>query len=804
MLRNYLKVFLRLFLKQTLFTLINIVGLAVGLACCLIIALYVRHELSFDRFFTNADNLYRVNTVATAPSGEVRELGNTYFPVAPLLEANLPGVVDTARWDPHVSTLTVGDANFAENEFKMVDPAFFRLFDIVWLEGDFASAFSGATDVVVTRSFTEKYFGAEPALGQSIQMAQGPLLRVTGVIEDLPVNTHLSGSAFASVALRDLLGADPQRGWAETGYYTYALLQPGIDLARFQQELDELAQANLPQPGNARYSLELQPITAIHMNPMFGDWPAKPQGNKLALAVFSAIGIGILLIACANFVNLSTARSSQRFNEVGMRLTFGARRTQLLTQFLGESVLFVLLAILVALSLVEFALPPVQALLGFELAFDSLLDPATLAKLLAAGLVLGLLAGWYPAVLMSGYRPVTVLKDTSRAQMRGMALKNVLAVLQFAIAIGMVIAATVIYLQMRHTGNLDLGYATDGIVDIVTDDRAGSYGRREPLKEAMLRTAGVTAASLAGSPPAQGGEPAAVTTEGADVVYRLRYNSVDFDYFALHDIALLAGRLPDPDRATDRVMPAGEGRERMHGSFVLNASAARELGWSREEAVGKLLNRDGAWYEVIGVVEDVIVSANVAAWANIYAVPANTESLYRLSVKLDTSDLAVGMAAIERTWTEVNPGEPLTSISINELVALNYADAKRLEKLVFLFAGMAVFISCMGLFGLANFNAQRRVKEIGVRKVMGGSVWSIVLLLTNDFSKLVLLSNLLAWPVAYFAMQRWLENFAYRIDLTPLIFIGSGLTALCIAWVTVGGTAAKAASAKPVLALKYE
>jgi putative ABC transport system permease protein len=551
MFHNYLKVFLRLFLKQTVFTAINIIGLAVGLACCLVIALYVRHELSFDRHFTNSENLYRVHSVVSGPGGATRELGNTLFPVAPLLEANFPEIVDSARWDPHASTLTIGNENFVEMEFFMV-------------------------------------------------------------------------------------------------------------------------------------------------------------------------------------------------------------------------------------------------------------DPATLALLVAAGVVLGLLAGWYPAALMSGYRPMAVLKDPSRAQMRGLALKNVLVVLQFALAVGMVIGASVIYLQMRYAVNMEQGFTTEAVIDIVTDDRAGSYGKREVLKARLLQTAGVSGVSLDSSTPAEGGVQVAVSAEAAETQRALVFNTVDFDFFTLYDIALLAGRLPSVERSADRARLVTQGVERAGGSFVLNASGAREFGWSPEEAIGKFIVRDGAPYEVIGVVADTIQSANVLARSRIYAVPEDTEDLYRLSVKLETNDIAASMAAVESTWRDVNPGEPLTSIFMEDMIARNYAAARNLEKLVFLFAGMAVFISCMGLFGLANFNAQRRTKEIGVRKVMGGSVWQIVLLLTNDFSKLVLLSNVLAWPAAYVVMQRWLDNFAYRIDLTPLVFIGSGLIALCVAWVTVGGTAAKAASQKPVLALRYE
>lgn len=805
MLASYLKVFARLILRQAAFTLVNIVGLAVAMACCLVIALYIRHELSYEQQFTQADNLYRVNNVSTASSGEVRTLANTWFPVAPLLQDNFPEIAEVARWDPHVSSLIVGEQAFVEDELKMVDPSFFSLFDTTWIEGSAESAFSAATDLVVTRSFAERVFGGTEVFGQSVQMAQGPVLRITGVIEDLPANTHLSGTAFASMALREVLGDTAQgQEWAQTGYYTYVLLQPGTNVSELRQALDAFALATIPQPEGGRTTLQLQAISDIHMHYTLGDWPGKPPGNWLSILVFAAIGSGILLVACVNFVNLSTARSSQRVHEVGMRLTLGAARRQLLAQFLGESVLFVLLAIVVALTLVELSLPVVQNWLGLDLAFASLVEPVTLASLLGAGVVLGLSAGWYPAFIMSRYRPLSVMKDPRQTGVRGMALKNVLVVLQFALAIGMVVAAAVIMLQMRYAASLDLGYVRSPIVHIVTDDRAGSYDRRELLKERMLQGAGIVSASLSSASPAQNRAPLTARAEGSDGQRTLAYFPVDADFFALYEIAHVTGRLPDPARPGDRLRSTAGDAGNVRGSVVLNESGARVFGWSAEEAVGKRIEENGAWMEVIGVVEDTITSVLTPARPGVYAVPEDTADLYALSVKLDARDVAGGMAFVEQTWKTVNPGEPMTSIFVSDLIEMGYADAARLEKLVFVFAGMAVLICCMGLFGLANFSAQQRIKEIGVRKVMGGTVWQIILLLTNDFSKLVLIANGLAWPAAWWAMSRWLEQFAYRIDLTPMVFIGSGLIALCVAWVTVGGTAAKAATQKPVLALRHE
>jgi putative ABC transport system permease protein len=806
MIANYLKVFIRLFFRQTAFTLINILGLAVGLACCLIIALFVRHEFSFDRFFANADMLYRVGTVAVAPNGTHSLNAVTFFPVAPLLEANFPAITEIARVLSKPTLISIGDADFYENEFKLVDPAFFRVFDFKWLEGDPASALTGATDVVLTRSFAEKYFGTESPLDQSLLLSEGVALRVTGVVEDLPGNTHLSGSTFAAMALRDVL--EPvetrTREWLAVAYYTYVVLRPGVDIEQLQRELDAFGKANIPSPPFLSFTLTLDAVTGIHLNPVQGD--IKPPGSKLNIAVFSAIGLGILLVACANFVNLSTARSAQRFGEVGLRLTLGARRVQLIGQFLGESVLFVLVAIVLALTIIELVLPGIQAFLELDLAVDSLIDPASLAILLGLGLFLGLAAGWYPALLMSRFRPALALKRQQSSLIRGIALKNLLVVLQFAIAIGMIVASIVIWSQLRFASALELGYVSNQVM-VVTTNELGSLDRIRLLKERLLQSGDIAAAAISQSTPDRYGMVFYGNTESDETQRFLANFSVDSDYLSLYQIPLLAGRLLREDMPSDFFRTIGEGEEGLpqyEGSFVLNESGARQFGWLPEEAIGKrIADSTGSSYTVVGVVGDTIESAHVPARPALYALSLGEVPGRLLSLRLGDNP-ANALAFIDRTWKEINPDEPIIRSFLDDTIDARYRGDNRLMLLAFVFSAIAIFISCMGLFGLANFNAERRTREIGVRKVMGGSVWSIVKLLTNDFSRLVLLANVIAWPVAYFSMERWLQNFAYRIDLTPLVFIGSGLIALCIAWVTVGGTAAKAASQKPVLALRYE
>jgi putative ABC transport system permease protein len=805
MIISYLKLSLYLLFKARLYTLINVAGLAFSLACCLLIALFIRHELSYDRFFSKAENIYRVSMNNAMPGGS-QGLSASFGPLAGLLQQDFPEIVRTGRIAPRTYLLRSDEQVFFENSFLLADRTILQMFDFQWLQGNPDSALAGPADVVLTTSLARRYFGDEDPLGKTVSVEDAIELRVTGVIADMPQNTHFRGSAIASMEILDVIEPEVlarNGGWFNAAFYTYIELQPGAEVSGIERQLDAFAARHLPVYLDTRTTLVLDRLKDIHLTPKTADM--KPGGSKEQLVIFTAVAMAVLIIASINFMNLTTARSTLRAREVGLRKTFGADRAQLLRQFLGESCLLSMLAVGFALVLAELLLPLFQSFLNTQFSFDYSGNPLFYGMVLLAILMLGLLSGWYPALVLSSFKPARVLNASRLFAGLGLSLRSVLVVIQFSLAIIMIASATVIFLQMRHITSLDMGFVTEQILVIRTSDY-GSDSRMGLLKNELLKSPEITHVTSSYSTPLRDrNRISTVVSSETDQSPRLfAYLPVDFNYFETYGIELIAGRLFDQNLTTDLMGTPDADNKVATGKLVINEKAAMELGWSAEEAIGKLIFRNGSSFAVIGVVGNTVETARADLNPSLYVVPADMRPGTWLSIRLMGNDLAAALAHVDASWQSVNPDEPLNKTFLDETVNGLYAQETRHMQLAFYFSTVAIVISSLGLLGLAAFASECRTREIGVRKVMGGSVWSIVLLLTNDFSKLVLFSNLIAWPVAYFAMSRWLENFVYRIDLTPLIFIGSGLIALCIAWVTVGGTAAKAASAKPVLALRYE
>jgi putative ABC transport system permease protein len=805
MIISYLKLSMHLLFKARLYTLINVAGLAFSLACCLLIALFIRHELSYDRFFSKAENIYRVSQNNTMPGGSL-DLSASFGPLAGLLQQDFPEIVRTGRIAPRTYLLRSDEQVFFENSFWLADRSILQMFDFQWLQGNPETALAGPADVVLTQSLARKYFGDEDPLGQTVNVEDALELRVTGVIADLPQNSHFRGSAIASMEILDAIEPEVlarNDGWYNAAFYTYVELQPGAEIAGIEAQLEGFVARHLPVYPDSRIRLVMDKLTDIHLRSKAGDM--KRGASTQQLAIFSAVALAVLIIASINFMNLTTARSTLRAREVGLRKTFGADRAQLIRQFLGESCLLSMLAVVFALVLAELLLPVFQAFLNVQFSFDYSGDPLFYGLALLAIVALGLLSGWYPALVLTSFKPAKVLNASHLVASTGFSLRSMLVVVQFSIAIIMIASATVIFLQMRHITNLDMGFVKEQMLVIRTSDY-GSDSRMGLLKNELLKNPQISHVTSSYSTPLRDRNriTTTVNSEADQSPRTFAYLPVDFDYFETYGIELVAGRLFNQNLVTDLMGTPDADNKVATGKFVINEKAASEFGWTAEEALGKLIFRNGNGFAVIGVVNNTVETARADVNPSLYAVPADMNPGSYLSVRLTGNDLATTLTYVDASWKAVNPDEPFNKTFLDETVTGLYAQEARHMQLSFYFSALAIVISSLGLLGLAAFASECRTREIGVRKVMGGSVWSIMLLLTNDFSKLVLISNLIAWPIAYYAMNRWLENFAYRIDLSPLIFIGSGLIALCIAWVTVGGTAAKAASAKPVLALRYE
>ncbi len=825
MFKNYIGVALRSILGNKLFSFINLFGLAVGLASAILIGLYVSNELAYDRFQPSADRLYRVSRDYYAFSNSEDLRIATLAPrAAPLLKADFPEIEAAARTVLSGQGLIARDDQvFYEEGIHFSDPELFDVFEFEWLAGDPATALRTPGEMVLTESVARKYFGNESPIGQKLKLENIVDMTITGVIRDLPDNTHLRGRIFMPLTgFLNLIGEESAQSWNNNMTHTYIRLAPGADIAALESALPAFMNRHLGQDVSQLNGLRVMKVTDIHLRSELQGEMREP-GSMATVVSLATIALGIVLIACFNFMNLSTARSVLRGKEVGVRKTIGAARKQLVLQFLGESIGMTFAATLLAVVLVELALPVFNGFTGRTLVFDVLRNTSLQLALELLVLGVGCVAGSYPALYLSAFKPAQVLKSRVRFSLKDRVFRNLLVVLQFSISIVLVIATSVVILQTRYARNLDLGFDREQVL-VLTGSPSQGLPNWETLRQELLRQPGVsevTASSIV--PGMENANALMVRTATNPEARAIPRMFVDYGFFETYGVDLVAGRLFNEEFPADRLPDLGQvgpvgafttadTMKQMTGNFILNESAVSDLGWTPEEAIDQPLEvyaddgRLGVNGRIVGVVADSNFESlrfSVKPLLFVLAHPS-LGAMPIASVRISGEDIAGTLARIDTTWATLIPQFPISRRFLSDSFEALYQDDTRLGQMFSSFAALAILVACLGLFGLATFNAQRRTKEIGVRKVMGGSVWSIVLLLTNDFSKLVLISNVIAWPLAYFAMERWLENFVYRIDMTPLVFIGSGLIALCIAWVTVGGTAAKAAARKPVLALRYE
>jgi putative ABC transport system permease protein len=818
MFRNYIDIALRGFLGNKLFSFINVFGLAVGLASVILIGLYVANELSYDRFHPDADRLYRISRDFYAVNGSDELLMATNAaPAAALLAADFPEIEETARIFGGRVLLGRDDVAFYDDGVRFADPSITRLFAFEWLSGDAATALAEPNSVVLTESAARKYFGNTDPLGQTLRMENSMDLAVTGVIRDLPHNTHLYANVLISIeTVLRAFGEAARSAWAGNSYHTYVKLAPGADIEAIAARFPDFMNRHIEAEASLWTGMVATKVTDIHLH-TDRQFEMQPQGSMATVISLITVAAGILIIACFNFMNLATARSALRSKEVGVRKTIGAERSHLIMQFLGESVGLTLISTLIAVVLVELALPAFGAFTGASLAFDLFGDPALQLGLVALVLVVGCAAGAYPALYLSAFKPAQVMKQRAAVGLGDVLFRNLLVVLQFSISIVLLVATSVVLLQTRYARELDPGFEREQVVVLTGPPSQGLTGRWETLREELLAHADIVSVTASNLLPGQENlNSFGVRPVGQEQMRDMPFQFVDVDFFETYEVPLVAGRTFSREFPNDRVDLPSLPDSETDGNFLLNEAAVRDFGWTIDDAIGQEFEiGTGAGLSmrgrIVGVVADskfesvrfsvkplVFIHAPSGMWMNQFPTLASA------SVRISGRNMADTLAFIDATWARVIPEYPIERSFLSDSFDALYQDDTRLGQLFSSFAALAVVIACLGLFGLATFNTQRRIKEIGVRKVLGGSAWSIVVLLTGDFSRLVLISNLIAWPVAYFAMERWLQNFAYRIDLTPLVFIGSGLIALCIAWVTVGGTAAKAAAQKPVLALRYE
>ena len=778
MFKNYFKILLRNSKKYKTYTFINISGLAIGMAVFILILLYVQHHLKYDRFHQMSDRIYRVDM--ESPLGGDSKSATTSMVLAPKLQDIFPEIQKITRLKDYGKvTVSYGDKKFNEDRFFLADTAIFDIFSFEFVQGNPANALIDPQSIVITESTAKKYFGDADPLGKTLLIENKDIFQVTAVIKDLPSQSHFHLDFLAPISI---LG-EIQNPWGHWGY-TYALLSEKLSLAELHEKFDKALTIDNLGWGIIGMKFRLQPITHIHLySHKTGEIEATTDVRYLYM--FGTIAFLILLIGCMNFMNMATARSAHRNKEVGIRKVFGSYRYQLMGQFLGESILTSFVSLLLALILVELLLPFFNALIQTEIHFDLLQDKHLIAGFIIIALVVGVLAGSYPGFYLSAFRPIQVFKGISGSGYGAARFRKILVVIQFIITISLIMATLIVQDQLTYIRNKKLGFQKENIVAIPIRD-ASLRKQYESFKNELRQIPAVINVSATNAMPYSGGLLTKVKEK------RLQLKFIDEDYIPTLGLEIVNGR------NFSKLIPTDS------SASILNESAVQLLGW--EDPIGKEFEESlkrGAKSMVIGVIKDF---HNNPLHQSIepLAFEIFPKFFDRFLVKIRMDDLPATLNSIQEKWQKFVPHRPYEFSFLDEDYDKLYRSEQQMGKIFGYFSLLAILIACQGLFGLAAFTAEQRTREIGVRKVVGASIINIVTLLSGEFIKLIFTASIIALPIAYFTMNRWLQDFAYRINIKWWIFLLAGTVGMVIALVTVSYQSIKAALANPVESLRYE
>ena len=792
MIRSYFKIALRTLWRNPLYSLLNIGGLALGIACCLLIALYVYDERSYDRFNANYDHIYRVVEKQQQADG-IFDVAVTPGPLAPTLKADFPEVVETGRIGRWSGMMKLGKQTFEEGNLFFADNGLLRIFSFPLVRGNVATVLSRPDELLMTETTARKYFGSNwqtnpKVMGTVLRLNNERDYRVVGVLKDPPVNSHMQFDmllSFRNVELFDKWSY----AWNSNGYHTYAQLRPGTDVAAFDQKLKGQYIRYNP---NTETTLSLQPLSDIHLYSNFAfntDWGQ--HSSILYVRLFGAVGLIVLLIACVNFINLATARSTRRAREVGVRKTVGAYRRHLIFQFLGESFLLTGLSVLTALLLAGILMPVFNELSGKSLTLDYTSAPFWLA-LGTLMVLVGLLAGLYPAFLLSSFQPTRVLKGAFTVK-TGQTFRQTLVVSQFALSIALIICTVLIYNQLQYMQQKSLGFDKSQLLYV----RMGGELKKKAaqFKQELLKQSGVRAAATTTATLVDVGNETTIEWEGQRPKdeFLITQINVDPDFLTTVGMKLASGGNFRLKAVTDT-----------NWTYLINETAARRMGYTNQTALGKRVKFWGMTGSIAGVVRDFhFRPLNVPIAPFIFRYGPG-DFYFQTLVKTRPGRTQEAIQRISQLYKQYEKEAPLQYGFVDQDLDQQYRTEQRTGRIVLYFSGLAILISCLGLFGLAAFTAEQRTKEIGVRKVLGASVASIVTLLSTDFLKLVLIAIVIASPIAWYAMNRWLQDFAYKITIEWWVFGVAGLLAVGIALLTVSFQSLKAALMNPVTSLRSE
>ena len=811
MIRNYLKIAFRNLMKYKFISFINLFGLTIGLTCCFLILTYILHELSYDKFQPNADRVYRVTRTFNNPqTGAVSlTLSTISPPFGPLLQNDFKEIEEMTRTLSNGTTATrYNDKMFNEQNVFIADDKLFDFFDAKTLEGNPKNALSDPYSVMLTDAIAKKYFGNEDPMNRIIKISpNGSYLnfKVTGIYKPFSSNTHFHPDMLLSFStLNDTLvyGAQNLRtNWGNNSFFTYIRLPQNYDPKKLEAQFPTFLDRNMigefttTKPSKAT-SIALQKLTDIHLR-SHTDYEAEENGDIKRVWIFSAIALFILLIACINYMNLSTARSTLRAREIGIRKVSGAQRGEIITQFLSESVLISWIAMFFAFALTVLVLPWLNELSGQQLSVNILLKWQIIIPVLIVPFLIGIISGIYPALFMSSFKPVKVLKGFFKVGGGNISFRKVLVTVQFAISIILIICTAIVFTQMRFMQNKSLGFDKEHIITLpYTPDLNDKFQafRTELLSNSNIKNAGRSSRIPTGRLLDEMGTKMSSGDTLAPVMTDIKFVTSDYDFVPTYGVKVLAGRGFSRDFGTDT------------SSFIINEAAAKILGFKNyNDAVGKNFGYGNITGRLVGVINDFHFESMHQKIVPLVLFKPQSPNFYgRISIKVSGNNISSALAHIENTWKKFLPETPYQYTFLDENFEKLYKEEDKQKTILTIFAFLAIFIACLGLFGLSAFAITQRIKEIGIRKVLGASVSSIVKLLSKDFLILVAVSAVFAFPVAWYAMNNWLQDFAYRINIPWWIFIAALIIAALIALFTISFQAIKAAIANPVKSLRTE
>ena len=792
-------------MKYKFISFINLFGLTVGLACCLLISTYVLNELSYDRYNKNSKNIYRIErTFLNASTGAVSlQLGAVAPPFGPLLQNDFKNIQQATRLLP-VSSIPVkyGENIFNETGLFFAEQNVFDVFDFKVTEGNPTNALADPFSVMLDEDIAKKYFGNEDPLNKVIRFSNQFDCKVTGVYQSLPQNSHWHPQILVSFnTLKDsaVYGAENLRtNWGNNAFYTYLLVPDHFNVKNFEAQMPAFQNRHIPPSGKMKASdysvLSLRKLTDIHLY-SHTDEEIEINGDIKRVYIFAAIALFILLIACINYMNLSSARSVLRAKEIGVRKAAGAGKGELITQFLCESVFIAALAAALAFGVTVLALPGLNRLSGQSLSVHQLLEWKVFLLILLVPFIVGILSGIYPALYLSSFEPVKVLKGIIKKGGGNISFRKTLVVFQFSISIVLIIATVIVFQQLNYMQNKSLGFDKDHVVTI--DYNSGLKNSYQSFKDELLSNSNIKGVALSSRIPSgrlldsQGSQlnrGDSLAPSKADI----KYVVADEDFIPTYGIKIVAGRNFSKDYGTDT------------SSFLINETAVKALALkSNEEAIGKQFQYGGRTGMIVGVFNDFNFESLHQRIIPLVLLESTGDGYGNISIKT-SGNVSAALAEIEKTWKKYLPEVPYEYKFLDARYAKLYEAENKESSILIIFSCIAIFIACLGLFGLSAFTITQRVKEIGIRKVLGASTKTIVQLISKDFLLLVVIAAVIAFPVAWYAMSHWLQSFAYRIHIGWWVFVLAGIIAFLIAFATISIQAIKAATANPVKSLRSE